>query len=95
MLLLDSVENTAKTNKTKAALNKGLMLLETKIMDGDSCYQLLLAEVGSDKTASHDGALSVWKAIKALQDGSKITQDKLEEIKSLRDRAMVKSSRHG
>mmetsp|Transcript_5269 Transcript_5269/g.8110 ORF Transcript_5269/g.8110 Transcript_5269/m.8110 type:complete len:289 (+) Transcript_5269:179-1045(+) len=52
MLLLDSVENTAKTNKTKAALKKTLTSLETKIMDGDSCYQLLLAEVGSDKTAS-------------------------------------------
>lgn len=53
------------------------------MQDGDVRHQLLVSKIGSDLSASDDGAVPVWTAVKALQDEAKTTQAQLEEIKLL------------
>jgi len=82
MMQMDTTEASTQNEDTKKALKKALQMLEQKMIDRDSWYQMLLAEVGSDKKASHDGAMSIWNVIRALQEEARLGQENLEKIRT-------------
>lgn len=81
-----------RDKSTCAAIRKAVESLEEKVNEGNRRYQLLLTRIGSNAEASDDGALSVWKAIKALQEESSTLAVAVEKLQALNVAGLAKHS---
>mmetsp|Transcript_5391 Transcript_5391/g.8267 ORF Transcript_5391/g.8267 Transcript_5391/m.8267 type:complete len:415 (-) Transcript_5391:2853-4097(-) len=63
-------------------MKKALLAMQEKINEGDWRYQILLGSLGRDTDASENGALLVWKAIKALQEESGGLASEIMQLRS-------------